>query len=720
VGSTAKQSAVNLISSPSESEETHNGPVKILVVDDLPEKLLAYRTLLEELGQHLITAASGEEALRLVLKHDFAVILLDVNLPGIDGFETAALIRQRKKSARTPIIFLTAFTDEMYAAQGYASGAVDYLPTPVVPEVLQAKVRVFIELYQMRRQAALQAEERAKRTAAEESARRSAFLAMASELFNRSQRPEDITRFLVEHTVPYLADMSLLWLDDANGGSPRAEMAWMDADGKIHSEPLPSLAAFPWFMKAVQRSAASGRFQLLPTLPAPAFVADDTISLKIRQVFTWPRMESALLVPLSFRGQKRGMLAMVRRKRMENPYPPGDVSLATDLVSRASVALENAMLIEQVQEADRRKDEFLGMLAHELRNPLGPIRNATQLLQRINPQEPRVNELRDIIDRQVIHMVRLIDDLLDATRLAHGKILLRQERCELNRLVQQTVSDYHSIFDASGVNLIVEVPSAPVWMEGDPTRLVQSIGNLLHNAHKFTNPGGEVSVRLLWQKGQPAATISVRDNGIGIDAKMLPCIFDVFRQAEQGLDRSRGGLGLGLALVQGLVKLHGGSVVVASEGQGKGAEFTLSLPVVESPEVPIIADAIVPIPEGKKYRILVIEDNSDMAESARLLLSGEGYDVRTAHNGSEGLEIARAFQPEVILCDIGLPGMDGYQVARSIRQDLRLASAYVIALTGYGRDEDQRQAQEAGFDMHMIKPIDYNNLRRTLAHLPVN
>ncbi|MGZ9097628.1 MAG: response regulator [Micavibrio sp.] len=505
--------------------------VNILLVDDLPEKLLAYQLILQELDQNIMLAHSGEEALKLVLKHEFAVILLDVNMPGMDGFETAAMIRGRKKSSRTPIIFLTAFTDDFHAAQSYASGGVDYLPTPVVPEILKAKVRVFIELSQMRQQAASQAEEKAKRAAAE--------------------------------------------------------------------------------------------------------------------------------------------------------------------------------------DADRRKDEFLGMLAHELRNPLGPISNAIHLLRMIGAKEPRQEQLHDIIERQVVHMGRLIDDLLDSTRLARGQILLRKEWCDLTKIVYQSAEDYRNIFDASGIALDIEVPKDHVWIEGDPTRLAQTVGNLLHNAHKFTDPGGLITVTL--KHSARKATITVRDTGVGIEPDVLPHIFEVFRQAEQGLDRNRGGLGLGLSLVKGLTDLHNGKVYATSEGAGKGSEFTIELPIKSASFVAAPVEDIAPVDMKSKCRILVIEDNKDTAESVRMLLTHEGYEVETAYTGSGGLETARRFQPQIILCDIGLPGMDGYQVARTIRQDNALSSTCIIALTGYGRDEDQRQAREAGFDMHLTKPIDYNNLRRALS-----
>lgn len=704
---------VKSVESPWEEEESapFSTPeqVDILIVDDLPEKLLVYRTILEELGQNLVSARSGEEALKLVLKHEFAVILLDVNMPGMDGFETAFLIRKRKRSARTPIIFLTAFTDEISTAQGYASGAVDYLPTPVVPEVLRAKVRVFIELSQMRRQAALQAEERALRTAAEESARRWEFLVEVSEILARAHNQKEILEALVRITVPYLADVSMLSFTDMETGDSWTKWACSDKDGTVRSQALASLTPVPGLQKAIDRVLTTGKRQHVSglSLSKPGMEEAEAESAP----------GSALILPLTVEGQMCGVLVL-GRKHPDRIYPSFAVSLASEMARRTGLALENIRLVEKIREADRRKDEFLGMLAHELRNPLGPISNAVHLLQMIGPKESRLEQLRDIMERQVTHMARMIDDLLDATRLARGKILLRKERCDLGRIIRQTAEDYRSVFDASGLELQMHVPDFPVWVEGDSTRLVQVIGNLLHNAHKFTNPGGTVTVRLQWEEGASASVITVTDTGIGIEPRMLPCVFDVFRQAEQGLDRARGGLGLGLALVKGLVELHCGTVTAVSEGLGKGAEFRIQLPVSVCGAEDIPGVPVIPIPDGEKYRILVIEDNRDTAESARLLLSLEGYDVRTAHNGRIGLEVARDFTPQIVLCDIGLPGMDGYEVARTIRRDVSLSSAYVIALTGYGRDEDQRQAQEAGFDLHLTKPIDYSNLRRVLACLP--
>lgn len=656
-------------------------PEQILLVDDRPANLLVYTTILEQLGQRLVTATSGEEALKLVLKNEFAVILLDVNMPTMNGFETAALIRKRKKSAATPIIFLTAFTDEMNIIQGYESGAVDFMPTPVVPQVLLAKIRVFIELSQMRRQAAMQAEERVRREAAEASARHSAFLARASDTLGRSQNRDEFIGALAHLPVPDLADAALVWF---RGEGQPSRVEWLDADG----EAAPGPAVLDRLEPHVAYAMSHGRPVLFSDM------ADGS-------------MTYAQILPLIVQGVAQGVLVLGTREPRVAINP-----LAADFVGRASGALESIMLMEQIREADRRKDEFLGMLAHELRNPLGPIYNCLQLQKLLPPGDPRVASIRETLDRQVKHMSRLIDDLLDATRLAHGKILLRTERCDLVAIVRQTVEDYRSIVDAGGIHLVIDVPDHPVWIDGDPTRLLQVVGNLLHNANKFSNPQGTIRVTVMEEEGY--ARIGVSDTGIGIEPAMLDHVFDVFRQADQGLDRSRGGLGLGLALVKGLVHLHTGTVEALSAGHNQGAEFRIRVPmaVAGAGEVaPGVTEAVKSAP----LRILLIEDNVDAAESASLLLRHEGHEVETAFDAETGLAAAHRFAPQVILCDIGLPGMDGYQIIRKIREDAVLKPIYVVALTGYGRDADRNQALASGFDLHLTKPIDWPTLVATLG-----
>ncbi|MGK4006124.1 PAS domain S-box protein [Sorangium sp. So ce1036] len=368
-----------------------------------------------------------------------------------------------------------------------------------------------------------------------------------------------------------------------------------------------------------------------------------------------------------------------------------------------------------LKEADQRKDEFLAMLAHELRNPLGPICNAVEILQLLGAQQPSLTRACGVIERQVSHMARLVDDLLDVSRVARGRIQLRKERCDLAQLVRQTAEDYRSTLEASGIGLEVALPDEPLWVHGDPTRLSQVISNVLHNANKFTDAGGRVAVSLS-ATPEGSAVIRVRDTGIGMDPAMLTRVFEPFSQADRSLERSRGGLGLGLSLVKGLVELHGGAVSAESAGVGHGTEVRLHLPLTRGIEPSTGRPAAPACPRERSLRILIIEDNEDAAESLQALLTMHGYRVQVALSGAAGVEAACSFRPEVILCDIGLPGgMDGYGVARALKGNLGLSPSLMIALTGYGQEEDQRRVREAGFDMHFIKPIDPRSLQKLLA-----
>jgi two-component system, chemotaxis family, CheB/CheR fusion protein len=368
---------------------------------------------------------------------------------------------------------------------------------------------------------------------------------------------------------------------------------------------------------------------------------------------------------------------------------------------------ENAL-----REAGRRKDEFLAMLGHELRNPLAPIRNCLYVLSMPNATATQTQRALATLERQVLHLTRLVDDLLDVSRISQGKILLRNERLDLVELVRSTVEDHRGALTAAGLALEVELPAGPLWVSGDPTRLSQSIGNVLHNALKFTDHGGRVRVRAGSADG--SAVVAIEDNGIGIEPEVLGRLFEPFSQAPPGIDRRRGGLGLGLALVRRLLELHGGTVEASSGGSGRGTEIRLRLPVVEAPAASP-EDGGAP-PAGQPRRCLIIEDNVDAAESMALLLQLKGHEVAVAHTGQEGLETARRFRPHVVFCDIGLPGaLDGYAVARAIRDDPDFRFVRLIALTGYGQEDDQRRAREAGFDLHLTKPADPEMLQALLA-----
>ncbi len=386
----------------------------------------------------------------------------------------------------------------------------------------------------------------------------------------------------------------------------------------------------------------------------------------------------------------------------------GCVVTLTDISERKRVE-------EALRDADRRKDEFLAMLGHELRNALGPIRNAAQLQKLAAADLDATTHARSMIERQVGHMTRLIDDLLDVTRIAHGKILLRKDRVDLRDLVNSIVEDHRPAFETTGVAVEIELPSEAVETVADATRLTQVVGNVLQNAAKFTDRGGRVFIRLD-RDGDGAASVAIRDTGIGMDADTLARVFDYFSQSDRSVDRSRGGLGLGMALARGLVELHGGQMTAVSEGPGRGSEFLVRIPIVEPPE----PDRERPSPEtpGRLKRVLIIEDNVDMAESLRMLLDLSGHPVVSAYTGFAGVELAAEFRPDVVLCDIGLPGgMDGYAVAAALRLDPRTRSAILVALSGYAHDEDQRLALDSGFDLYLRKPIEFQELERVLASL---
>ncbi|WP_438022035.1 ATP-binding protein [Sorangium sp. So ce233] len=374
---------------------------------------------------------------------------------------------------------------------------------------------------------------------------------------------------------------------------------------------------------------------------------------------------------------------------------------------------------DALREADRRKDEFLAMLAHELRNPLAPLLNAVELLKIAGPATPVVERARAIMDRQIGHMTRMVDDLLDISRISRGKIALSAERLDLVELARAAALDYRPLLDARGVRFELALPAEPVWLRADATRLTQAIGNLLQNASKFTDDRGSVRLSVVPDRGRGVVSVEVADTGIGIDPAILERIFEPFTQADRSLARSRGGLGLGLALVKGVVELHGGAVRAASAGVGRGAQIAITLPLDVAPRAaearrPAVAAASA----SRARRILIIEDNHDAADSLRMLLERRGHAVSVAHSGADGVAAARDAPPDVILCDIGLPGdMNGYGVARALRGESVTRATLMVALTGYGQDDDRRLAHAAGFDAHLTKPVTQAMLERLLAEL---
>jgi CheY-like chemotaxis protein len=369
---------------------------------------------------------------------------------------------------------------------------------------------------------------------------------------------------------------------------------------------------------------------------------------------------------------------------------------------------------EKLQDANRRKDEFLAMLSHELRNPLAPIRNAVEVVRRLQPTDPRLVWARDVVDRQVTHLAGLVDELLDVSRITQGKISLKKEPIELSKVVAHSVETVRAFIDARGHQLSVTLPPVTVWIAGDFGRLAQVVGNLLNNAAKYTPEGGRIELNASVSQGQ--VTVKIRDNGIGIDTELLPRVFDLFTQGSRTLDRSLGGLGIGLTVVQRLVELHQGRVEVTSEGPGRGSQFIVHLPcITEVGAAPAVVDMLpgaAPI-EGK--RVLVVDDNADAAETIAVFLRLEGHEVKSVCDGYEAIASAQVFAPHVVILDIGLPGMDGYEVARKLRETAQSGDSLYVALTGYGQKEDMAQASAAGFHRHFVKPTDPRSIQQAIT-----
>jgi signal transduction histidine kinase len=514
----------------------------VLLVDDQPAKLLTYQVILSQLDVRLVTASSAREALENLLKGDFAVVLIDVCMPELDGFELAALIREHPRFRTTAIIFVSGVhLSDLDRIRGYELGAMDYVPVPVIPEILRAKVKAFVDLHRTTRQL-----ERLNAELEERVAERTAELQLASE----------------------------------------------------------------------------------------------------------------------------------------------------------------------------RKDEFLAVLAHELRNPLAAIHTASQVIDVANMDSAQRSKVGAVIQRQVTHLVRLIDDLIDMSRISRGVIGLRRERVGIGPIIEQAVESTRPALDARGHRLAVHTPEHGPDVFGDGARLAQVFGNLLTNAAKFTPPGGDITLRVTQEAD--AVVIRVTDTGVGVDPSKLSYIFELFTQADQPDGHSASGLGIGLALVRRIVEMHEGQVSAHSLGAGTGTEVTVRLPALAPPLLPSPEPTVVEVdtPKGPAgTRILVVDDNADAAFVLALMLRHAGHTVEIAGNGEQALRTGPAFDPRVVLLDLGMPGMDGFETARRIRQQRWGQGVVLVAVTGWGLPEDRRRTQAAGFNAHMVKPVNDDELLGVLDDL---
>jgi signal transduction histidine kinase/CheY-like chemotaxis protein len=470
------------------------------------------------------------------------------------------------------------------------------------------------------------------------------------------------------------------------------------------------------YLRSASRIVGVGR--QMPDRPVVAEDARGTALLEERRRFYEAEgIESLLALPLRVHGEVSGTLVFYYRRR--RAFDETSVRVATALANLAGAALGTAELYQRqselrrrAEEADRRKDEFLAMLAHEQRNPLAPVRSAAHILAQDAGLGPQARWATEVLGRQVGQLTRLVDDLLDVSRIARGKINLRVGPVELAAVVARAVETSRPLLDARRQQLTVSLPPGPLRLRGDEARMAQALANLLNNAAKYTDEGGRIGLTAEAEAGE--FVVRVRDTGCGIAPELLPRVFEAFTQADRSLDRAQGGLGIGLAIVRGLVELHGGTVEARSQGPGKGSEFVVRLPAP--------AEADLPAPEAPARdgpapprRVLVVDDNRDAADSIALLLALWGHEAAVAYDGPTAVALARECRPEVVLLDLGLPGMTGYDVAARLRAEPALSCTRLLALTGYGAEEDRRRTQAARFDGHLLKPVDPDLLREALA-----
>lgn len=716
------------------AERLEPGRVEILIVDDTERNLAALEAVLSDLDAHVVRARSGADALRALLRQDFALILLDVRMPGIDGFETAELIRARDRSRVTPIIFLTAFDrSREQEMRGYGLGAVDFLSKPIVPEVLRGKVAVLIELHrktqEVRRQAALLEEtqrrenerhlEAERRRWEQESLRvqvqreREAAEALAA-ANARLRLLSDTARDLVLTTDP-AAFAPALFARVADDLGLEVGAWFVAEEGGLrlrdHAPVVPEVEA------VLERLAAAGGAL------ARAVASRERVLLDAGEAALGGVLDACAAFPVAVRARCYGVLAFGTRSRKAID---AEVLSALGVVAHAvAVTLERWDLVQELRDraaelkdADARKDQFLAMLGHELRNPLAPVLNAVTLVLQRERGDPVLDRVVTAADRQIHYMTRLLDDLLDVSRIRNGKFELKRAQIDLREAIRDALHATEVQVAARGHALAVSLPEEPLPVDGDPVRLSQIVGNLVHNAAKYTERGGHLGIEAGRDGGE--AVVRVRDDGIGIDPAMLPRVFEMFVQLDTATDRAPGGLGLGLTLVRSLVEMHGGTVVARSEGRGRGSEFEVRLPALAAARLEATgAPATEPAPRTGGRRaldIVLVEDNADIRDSLRALLEHRGHAVLEAPDGRSGIDLIRSRPPHVALVDIGLPGVDGYQVARELRQ--ASCTARLIAMTGYGRPEDRRLALEAGFDAHLVKPVDFAALTALLEAVP--
>jgi signal transduction histidine kinase/DNA-binding response OmpR family regulator len=679
----------------------------ILIVEDSPTQAQELRLILESGGFGVETVPSGQSGLKRLAAAPFDLVLADIVLPGIDGYELCRRVKIDPRTRDIPVVLLTVLRDPLDILRGLECGADNFLTKPYDPSFLLSRIRLVLEgrggqpsrpdepgmllTFRGKGIAITSGKEQIVNlllSAVEDSIRsreREHEVRVAKEALARSER-------FIRSTLDALL----------------TRVAVLDGAGKV-------LAVNAAWQRSVGHSTWLGGgceigLNYLSVCEESATPDGKTLARGVREVLS-RQLESFSMEYSSARPdcQYWFVASVCRLEDFDSARIVITHEEVTD--SKRLEATLRKRAEELVQDAQRRR-ELQAMMAHELRNPLASILGNLHVALRGDLAAKAREQALETADRQTRHLGRLVDDLLESSRLELGKVSLQTERIDLAQLAREATDDKRREVEAAGVRLTFEGAETPIWVKGDRTRLTQVVVNLLDNA-KFVESGGNISVRVTAEPDSEFAVLVVRDTGVGIAPEMLAQLFQPFRQADRSLERSRGGLGLGLYIVQELVKMHGGEVSASSEGPGRGAEFTVRMPAEREP--PALSDPPAEIERSRQLlRVLIVEDNRDAADCLRVLIELLGHEVRLAHTGPTGVQAAEDWVPDIVICDIGLPGLDGYGVARQLHLNPVTARVRLVALTGYGSEEDRRRSRQAGFEVHLTKPVDPYVLQQQL------
>lgn len=722
--------------------------INILMVDDSVTNLLALESILQAPDRNLVRASSGEDALRYLLTNEVAVILMDVYMPGLDGLETAALIRGREVSRNIPIIFLTAdSTGGRHLARGYSLGAVDYIVKPVEPDILRSKVAVFVELFKKTHEVQRQAELLEEKNRELENAN----LARLNMLIHLGQE------LAAEHEPQTVLDNFCRSAREIVGSEEAAVGILNGPDQKLkhfyrcRSEEIKEEAAkIPPVVQRALKIVVSKRRSVRLSENDDLLQDSDDLDASVR---------SFLAAPLFSADRVFGWVYLLN-KTNGDAFTEADESLAATLATQVSIAFENATLYRDVQahadelqveiaerkqaederakllvleqaaradaeKANRTKDEFLATLSHELRTPLTAILGWSHLMRTGKLDNPQLTRAIETIERNARSQSQLIDDLLDVSRIITGKLKIETQRVDLASTIEAAIEAVRPSFEAKSIEIEMDVDAAACEVAGDANRLQQIFWNLFSNAMKFTPEKGRVKVRA--QCGDSQVRISVSDTGIGISREFLPYIFDRFRQADGSTTRVHGGLGLGLAIVRHLVQLHDGTVEVESEGQNQGSTFIVTLPVMTTDGSALIDAEEIHEPENGSLagyakmldglRILVVDDEADSRDVVKAILVSCGGVVSCCESAAEAIKAVRDWRPDLLVSDIGMPSEDGYDLIETLRKarSKRARLIPAVALTAYATKEDKARTLSAGFQVHVAKPVEPETLVKSIA-----